>query len=277
MSIKDIQVHIDNDAACSKRVKMAVNLAATMNAHLTGVHVRRSFPFPEYSMVPTSADVIKVYDDILNDQESKARAVFDESIAQDNTKTSWQSLIGSLSYHLANEAHYADLLVIGQPNSEDLSSLESGIANEIIMSAGRPCLLVPHHGDSVSFGESPLVAWDGSREASRAVHDALPFLKQAGKATIIIVEPERADPNFGDLPGTVISEHLARHDINVKVEVSRGSLQSTGDTILSYADAYGHDLVVMGAYGHSRLREIVLGGATRNIMKQATIPVLMSH
>ena len=277
MGIKDIQVHVDNDAGCTKRVKIAINLAAVMDAHLTGVHVRRSFPFPEYSMVPTSADVIKVYDEISIDQESTAHAVFDELTAKENVEASWRSVVGSLAYHLANEAHYADLLVLGQPNPEDPASLELGITNEVIMSAGRPCLLVPHHGNRLDMGQSPLIAWDGSREASRAIHDALPLLKKAGKATIIIVEPEMADPNFGDLPGAVISEHLARHDIDVVLEVSRGSLQNTGDTILSFADAYGHDLIVMGAYGHSRLREIVLGGATRGIIKQTKIPVLMSH
>ena len=277
MTIRDIQVHVDNDTACSKRVKVAADLATTVNAHLTGVHIRRSFPFPAYSMVPTSGDVLEVYHEILEDHESKARTVFDETIGQDNTKTSWRSLIGSLSYHLANEARYADLLVLSQPDPSDTLSLNDGITDEIIMSAGRPCLLVPHQGSSDSFGDSPLIAWDGSREASRAVHDALSLLEKAGKATVIIVEPERADPNFGDLPGTVISEHLARHDVNVKVEVSRGGLQNTGDTILTYVDAYGHDLIVMGAYGHSRWREIVLGGATRKILTDMKVPVLMSH
>jgi nucleotide-binding universal stress UspA family protein len=218
-----------------------------------------------------------VYHNILDDQESKARKVFDAAIAQNSATTSWRSIIGGLSYELASQARYSDLLILGQPDPSEVISLNDGVADEIILSAGRPCLLVPYHSGTFSVGESPLIAWDGSAEASRAIHDALPLLTRAGKATILIIEPEGLDTSFGDLPGTMISEHLAHHGINVKLEVSRGSSQSTGDTIMTYADAYGHDLIVMGAYGHSRMREIVLGGATRTMMKEMKVPVLMSH
>ena len=279
MTIKDIQVNVDNDAACSKRVKMAVNLAATMDAHLTGVHVRRTFPFPAYSVVPTTVDVdmVAIYNEALDDQEANARKVFKEAIGVGNTKVSWHTLRGSISYELASSARYSDLLLIGQPNPKEATSLNDGITDEIIMSAGRPCLLLPYETNSVGFGTSPLIAWDGSRESGRAVHDAMPFLKQAGKATILIVNPEKSDTDFEDLPGAMISEHLARHDIDVTVEVSRNSPLNTGDTILAYAADNQHDLIIMGAYGHSRWREIVLGGATRTVMKHMQVPVLVSH
>ena len=276
MAFKDIRVHVDNDAACGKRVEIAVNLATSIDAHLTGVHIRRAFPFPAYS-VPTSPDMLEVYHEALDEKESKSRAIFDKVVGQNNAAVSWRSITGALSYELAADARYGDLLVLGQPDPKENLSLNGGITDEIILSAGRPCLVIPYQGAQVKFGDSPLIAWDGSQEASRAVHDALPFLKQAGKATVFIVEPEKADTAFGDLPGAMISEHLARHGIDVTIEVSRGSLQGTGDTILTYADAYGHDLIVMGAYGHARWREIVIGGATRTIMKNAKIPFLMSH
>jgi len=277
MAIKDIWVHVDNDAACGKRVEMAVNLATSVNAHLTGLHIRRSFLFPVYSM-PTSQDLLEEYEETLNEKESKARAVFDEAVVQGNkAMVSWRSVTGSPSYELATEARYADLLILSQPDPKEDLSLNDGITDEVILSTGRPCLLVPHHGKGMSFVDSPLIAWDGSQEASRAIHDALPLLKKAGRATIFIVEPEKADIAFDDLPGAMISEHLARHNINVNVEVSRGSSHNTGDTILTYADAFSHDLIVMGAYGHARWREIVLGGATRTIIKKTKIPVLMSH
>ena len=221
--------------------------------------------------------MLEVYQQALDEQESKSHVVFNQVVGQDKTKTSWRSLTGSISYDLETEARYGDLLILGQPDPEQALSLNNGITDGIIMSSGRPCLLIPYRGNGLAFGASPLIAWDGSREASRAVHDALPFLKQSGKATILIVDPESVDIEFADLPGAMISEHLARHDINVKVKVLSGGSKSTGDTILSYADEYGHDLIVMGAYGHSRLREIVLGGATRAIMKASKVPVLMSH
>lgn len=279
MTFKDIQVHVDIDAACGKRLELAVNLASKFNAHLTGVHVRRLFPYPAYGVLSASESVgvFEAYNEVLGDHESTARATFDRVIGQVNPAVSWRATTGSPANELAEDARYCDLLVLGQADHNDEFSLNDGLADKIIMSAGRPCLLVPFRGSPVEFGQSPLIAWDGSREASRAVHDALPLLKLAGKATFIIVEPEKLGTNFGNLPGAAIAEHLARHDITITVEVSRDSKQNTGDTILTYADAYGHDLIVMGAYGHSRLREVVVGGATRTIMKKAEVPVLLSH
>lgn len=277
MAIKDIQVHIDNDKVCGKRIEAAVKLAGTFDAHLTGVYIRKVFPFPIYSMMPTSSDVVGIYDQILDDKESEAREAFNQYIAQNTAKVSWRVLTGSISYELASEARCCDLLILGQPNPAENESLDNDIADQVVFAAGRPCLIIPYAGTTTDLGKSPLIAWDGSREAARAVHDALPLIKLAGKVTILVVEPEKIGVDFGDLPGVMISEHLARHDINVKVEVSRGSLQSTGETILSHIDAYGHDLLIMGAYGHSRWREIVLGGATRSIMQNMKVPVFLSH
>ncbi|PWQ93216.1 universal stress protein [Leucothrix arctica] len=277
MAIKDIQVHADNDTACNKRVDLAANLAEKVGAHLTGVYVSKSFPMPSYDMFPVTADVIEAYDDILTNKIANAESIFYKAVGQDNATVSWKAIRGSFAYELANGARYSDLLVIGQPDSDDLESLNNGLADEVILASGRPCLVIPYTYTTVNFGESPLVAWDGSREASRAIHDALPLLQLAGKATILIIEPEKSDTNFSDLPGAMISEHLARHDIEVTVEISRGSENSTGDEILAFTQSHEHDLIVMGAYGHSRWREIVLGGATHSIIKNMTVPVFMSH
>jgi len=279
MTIKDIQVHVDIDSVCSKRVEIAANLAISFNSHLTGVHIRRYLPAPNSGMLSESANerVSKLYDEVLNENESIARATFDRVIGDDKSNFTWKSSQGSLTSELATESRFCDFLVIGQPDPKDSSSLIGGLADEVIITSGRPCLLVPYQGESIKFGESPLIPWDGSREASGAVHAALPLLKKAGKATILIVEPEKLDTAFGDIPGARISEHLGRHGIKVKVDVSRGSSQSTGRTIINYADEFGHDLIVMGAYGHARWREIVLGGATRTILKDTKVPVLMSH
>lgn len=266
MAIKDIQVYVDNDLSCKQRVEVAVNVATTINAHLTGIHIR----------LPTDSDAAEVNYKTQDERESKARDIFDEVTAQGNVKVDWRSVPGHLAYHLANTAHYTDLLVLSQPNPKDALTLNHGIADEVVLSAGCPCLLVPYDYSDISFGKSPLVAWDGSREASRAVKDALPFLKKASTVTILLVEPERADPNFGDLPGAVISEYLARHNIKVAVEISKSNQKEIGDTILTYANSE-HDLLVMGAYGHARWREVALGGVTRTVMENMKVPTLMSH
>jgi nucleotide-binding universal stress UspA family protein len=277
MTIKDIQVHVDNDKACGKRVESAVKLAGVLDAHLAGVYIRKVFPFPVYSMMPTSSNVVGIYDQILDDRESEAHGVFNRHIGPNTATVSWRVLTGSISYELANEARCCDLLVLGQANPSENESLDNDLEGQLIFTAGRPCLIIPYAETVSDWGKSPLIAWDGSREATRAVHDALPLLKLAGRVTILVVEPEKMGVDFGDFPGVMISEHLARHDINVTVEVSRGSPQSTGETILSYIDANAHDLLIMGAYGHSRWREMILGGVTRTIMKTMTVPVLLSH
>ncbi|MGB1009580.1 MAG: universal stress protein [Thiolinea sp.] len=277
MAIKDLYVHIDNDKVCGKRLTAAVDLATRMDAHLTGVYVRRAFPFPAYSTVPMSADVMETYDNLLDEKESKARNTFSQYTGAQNARVSWRALSGSVTGVLADEARYSDLLILGQPDPDDSESLNQGLADQVVFTAGRPCLLIPYTGNATGFGQSPLIAWDGSRESARAIHDAMPLLNMAGKATLLIVQPEKADTDFADLPGALISEHLARHDIAVEVEVLRGGVQGTGDAILSYVDAYGYDLVVMGAYGHSRWREIVLGGVTRRVMANMKVPVFMSH
>ena len=275
--MKDLHVHVDNDAVCDKRLLAAKELAERLGAHLTGVYARRVFPFPVYGAMPTSADVVDIYYTIQDNQESAAHRTFDQHIGQDDPKVSWRVITGSVTGVIANEARYSDLLILGQPDPDDKVSLNKGLADQIIFSAGRPCLMIPHTGAASGFGKDPLIAWDGSREAARAVHDALSLLQLAGKVTVLTVQPEKISEDLGDLPGAMIAEHLARHDIAVEVKVLNGKVPDTSEAIMSYVHENGHDLIVMGAYGHSRLREIVLGGVTRHIMAHMEVPVLMSH
>ena len=277
MTIKDLHVHVDNDAICGKRLQAAVDLATRLNAHLTGVYIRSAFPLPNYSTTLLNNDVLELYDNMQNESESKAHKLFTRHVGVQDAATGWRALRGSVPGGLANEARYSDLLILGQPDPDDEQSLTRSLADQVIFTAGCPCLLIPYIGARAGFGHSPLIAWDGSREAARAIHDALPLLKLAGKATVLIAQPEKLEADLGDLPGAMISEHLARHDITVEVEVLRGGVQDTSEAILSYADAYDYDLIIMGAYGHSRWREIVLGGVTRQIMTDMRIPVFMSH
>ena len=214
---------------------------------------------------------------MLSQKAASARNTFFKAVDENSPTISWIAVRGSFAFELANEARYSDLLIFGQPNPNDEESLRNVLADEVIFNAGRPCLLVPHTYSHDDVGQSPLIAWDGSREATRAIHDALPLLKLTGKATLYIVDPDKTDTDLGDIPGAMMAEHLARHDIDVTIEVSRGGSQSPGDAILTYADTFNHDLLVMGAYGHSRWREIVLGGTTRNIIQNTKVPVFMSH
>jgi nucleotide-binding universal stress UspA family protein len=134
-------------------------------------------------------------------------------------------------------------------------------------------MVIPYIGARRRIGNKLLVAWNGSREAARAVADAMPLLERADEVKVLSAKPL----DIGDLSGADIALHLARHDVNTEASSSANKDIDIGDLLLNEAAQEGADLLVMGAYGHSRFRETVLGGATRHVLKNMTVPVLMSH
>jgi nucleotide-binding universal stress UspA family protein len=138
-------------------------------------------------------------------------------------------------------------------------------------------LVVPHDWAPRALGERVLIAWDASREAARAVSDALPLLQRAASVLVVSVNPKSTPLGHGELPGADMALHLARHNIHVEVQSVETDRMDVADALLSFAADRGCDLLVMGAYAHSRVRELVLGGATRTILKSMTLPVLMAH
>ena len=171
-------------------------------------------------------------------------------------------------------ARYADLTVVGQANPDDPQNYPNpGLPAEVALDAGRPVLVVPYVGAAHEVGRNVLVAWNGSREASRAVHDALPLLQAAEQVSVLGINPV----DTRHIAGFDISAQLARHGVEIEASKTVSSDVSVGDVLLSRAADLDADLIVMGAYGHSRLRELVLGGATRLILATMTMPVFMAH
>jgi nucleotide-binding universal stress UspA family protein len=146
-----------------------------------------------------------------------------------------------------------------------------------LIDSGRPVLAIPYAGNFESIGQRVLVGWNASREASRAVHDALPLLAKAESTCVFLANPKRGLAAHGEEPGADIARHLARHGL--KVEVAKTVADDVADSalLLNHASDMGADLLVMGAYGHSRLREFILGGVTRSLLREMTVPVLLSH
>jgi nucleotide-binding universal stress UspA family protein len=138
-------------------------------------------------------------------------------------------------------------------------------------------LVVPHDWAPGSLGERVLIAWDARREAARAVSDALPILRQAASVLVMSINPRSTPLGHGEVPGADIALHLARHQIEAEARSVETDRMDVGDALLAFAADRGRDLLVMGAYAHSRTRELVLGGATRTILKRMTLPVLMAH
>ena len=145
------------------------------------------------------------------------------------------------------------------------------------MQSGRPTLVIPYVGARAMPPNRVLVAWDGSREAARAVNDALPLLAGTQSVTILVVDPGSLRGRVGDQPGAALATPLARHGIKAEVRTAASGGLGVGDVIIGQVTDMGADLVVMGGYGHSRLRQLVMGGVTRGILRSMTVPVLMAH
>jgi nucleotide-binding universal stress UspA family protein len=145
------------------------------------------------------------------------------------------------------------------------------------LATGRPVLVVPYAFERRPAGRHVMIAWNASREAARAVNDALPLLRRASHVHVVALSPVRSATAHGEEPGADIALYLARHGVKVTVSRDDAPEVDTGNLLLSRAFDLSADLIVMGAWGHSRLREFVLGGVTRTLLESMTVPVLMSH
>jgi nucleotide-binding universal stress UspA family protein len=177
----------------------------------------------------------------------------------------------------ARNARNTDLVIVGEPNPEAGGADETLLVESAFMDTGRPALVIPQAGAVKLPPERVLIAWDGSREAARAVHDSMPLLRLAEEVVILIVDASKLGPRFGQQPGAGIVAHLGRHKVACRINQVQSGGSAVTDLILAEATSIGADLIVMGGYGHSRLRELMLGGATRHMIERMTLPVLLAH
>ena len=276
MGLKDLLVHVDNDPACGARVDVAAALAAKHDAHLTGIHLMGWPRLPGYVEVELPQTFLDEQRHELEGLAREAETRFNEAARRRGVQGEWRVDTGDIVGTTKLHARYADLTIVGQGiDLKDAPHDLGFLPQELALSVGRPVLVVPRYGTFDTVGKRVLVAWNGSREATRAVHDALPILKLAVKVTLLSIDPE--GDTAARIPTADIALHLARHGVTAECMWNLGVDISVGDQLLSRADDIGADLIVMGAYGHSRLRELVLGGATRHILQHMTVPVLMSH
>ncbi|HEY9105277.1 MAG TPA: universal stress protein [Roseateles sp.] len=181
--------------------------------------------------------------------------------------------------NLALAARYCDLAILTQTNPDEPFPLDSrAVALDVLMRSGRPVLMLPYAGETPAQPfRRVLVGWNASREAARALHDALPLLKAAGDVEVAVFQtPEDAGLAHGALPGADVGLWLARHGVHVEVRHVPAKV-GAGEALLSHAADISADLIVAGGYGHSRFRELMLGGVTRTLMQSCPVPVLLSH
>ena len=279
MSYKTIMVHMDTSARANARLSLALKLGRRFGAHLDGLFAAFE-PHPhEFYVMAGTADYYDTHRKLRREQRGAIERLFRAELARAQVDGAWVTPEGDPVTAVMQRSRSADLVILGQTDRDDPESyIAEHFPETVLMGAGGPVLLMPYTGSFESVGERVLVGWNGSREASRAVHDAMPFIARAGHVTIVAASTTFT-PAESQASCTDLAAMLARHGATT-VDITRfdsAATESTGDALLSYAADGGYDLLVMGAYGHARLQELVLGGATRSILATMTLPVLMSH
>jgi nucleotide-binding universal stress UspA family protein len=280
MSYRTILLIASNEQHLRSQMHVAKSLAARSATHLVGLAV-----LPPRIVIPAGTpgtpDTVSIefHRDKFRREAEHMRTLF-ESVAAESTKTSCDWILDdaddapALSL-IAAHCHAADLVIADRIDASAHGSCT--LPERLIMRAGRPVLLVPRMSTQSEVGDRIIIAWNGAREASRAAFDAIPLLKAAKHVKILRVTVDTGPRRTHHLSAEKLCGTLARHHIRPEAEELLLSDSDVGPALLSAVKAENADLLVMGCYGHSRLREFVLGGATRHVLRHMTVPVLMSH
>ncbi len=271
--IKEILVHADDDGRQDTRFALAAELAKTHDAHLIGLFALEYSELPGYVSAQISAELLDRARETYVRRAETMREAFEMAADRAGIRAEWRQETGAASDLLAQHGLYVDVIMVSQPENGSGGARPQSFPGELALASGRPVIGLPYAGDHLGFGKRVLIAWNGSREASRALHDAMPILSRAESVVVLAVDP----PDETHIPGADIAAHLAHHGVKVEARHSIAPDIAVGDELLNMASDLGSDLIVMGAYGRSRLREAVFGGATHHILEHMTVPVLMSH
>jgi nucleotide-binding universal stress UspA family protein len=277
MAPKDILLLLDLDTTSGAAMNVAIDLAAASEAHLTAIALAVDPVVTGFVVAPVPVDLI---------ESARKNALDRAKASSDRFKTAAnlaglshevrvnEVLMGGIPQGFVASARMSDLVVIGQENPNRPEPLRDVLIETALYEGIAPVLIVPYIAKAPMQLKTVLVAWDGSRPAARAIRDALPFLADTAEITILMLGNATKLPGE---PGADLATWLARHGLTVSLKSLPGANVPVADAILNYAAENGFDIVVMGAYGHSWMREAIFGGTTRDILRTMTVPVLMAH
>ena len=276
--IKDIIVNLEHKIARDPARDFAITVAETFDAHIAGVAFAYRPEFPGYVMLEIPADIVA---QMIADSERAALAAIDrfDAAAKRSFLSAEHRLLKILGEGapaiLSDIARRFDISVFMQsePNGVD----NDDMIETSLFQSGRPLIVVPYIQKDGLKLDHVVCCWDGSRAAARAINDALPFLAKATTVDLLIVLNEKTNSDQNAIRGAEIATHLARHDVKVQVVTVPAADIDVASTILSYIADISGTLIVMGGYGHAKLRELILGGVTRDMLRSMTVPVFMSH
>lgn len=279
MTYKTILVHLDQSAHTANRIKYAAALAALSSGHLVGAAMTGLSRYVFADGLTSSNDpTLTHHVEFLRKYATEATQSFEKIANQEGANSIESRLIDDDAVGgMVLQARYSDLLVIGQTDPHStVPGVFPNFPEQIVLNSARPVLIIPYVNTFKNLFTRPLIAWDGSPAATRAITAALPLLIHAKKVDLVVFNASDEKLVHGDEPGADIALYLSRHGVKVQV-VSHTVKTDIGQALLSAAADLGNDLIVMGGYGHSRFRETLLGGVTKTVFASMTVPVLIAH
>jgi nucleotide-binding universal stress UspA family protein len=276
---KTILVHVDQSESAARRIDLAGRLAQQYDAHLVGTALTGMSPyvFPIGGFDMAAVPLPYPVDDLRADAE-KALDAFDARARKAGLASFERRRVDDeAGIGLSMQSRYCDLIVIGQFDPSDrLPRVRSDFPEYVLLNCIAPVLVVPAGGALSALGTKVTVAWNGSSNAARAIMSAIPLLRQAEQVDLVVFNAEFEGDLHGEQPGADMALYLARHGIKVAV-TARDAAGNAGEALLAHAADRESDMIVMGAFGHSRFREIVFGGATRTALRASPLPLWMAH
>lgn len=278
MAYKSILTVITGGDLAHAVLEGATALARAQDGHLDILALGIDHSTPGYYYAGTNALIEQATLDRARAEAEEAEAAVRAAMQNADCRWATESAlaqIGTIQNLVGNRARFADLVVLPKPYGEDRGIAEEAVIEAALFAGNAPVLVLPQ-GKQVTNPRKVVLAWNQSAEALDAIRAALPMLQQADITNIVIVDPPRHGPDRSD-PGGMLSQMLARHGVKAEISVIAGTMPRTADVLTRHCEDQTADLLVMGAYGHSRFREAIMGGATRDMLEAAKIPVFMSH
>ncbi|MCP1337360.1 universal stress protein [Futiania mangrovi] len=288
MPFKNLIHVIDPDTAAGSAAAYAAGLARAHQAHLTGlvIELEPGMPVHASASVAVAAGLTEVdmrlweqMQEREKERAEKAAEAFKGAVDSADLSVEVRRHVatgGDMPDVVAVNARHADVSILPAPRDRD-DFLGREVIEETLFSSGRPVIVVPEGSSAAADAKTVVIGWDGGREAARAVNDAMPILEKAQTVYVVTIDAQATRDGVGADPGADISTHLARHGVKVTLEHRESSGLSIGEALAEAAKGLGADIVVMGGYGHSRMRQMILGGTTRTLLDMPPLPVFLSH
>jgi nucleotide-binding universal stress UspA family protein len=279
MVYKTILVSLNDVPRAEAMIDAAALIAKTYDSHLIGCYVIPAVTiYPEVGFASPSA-VDDTRQQYFKTNIAVVKERFEAKLRKDGLKGEWRtvnSLYTEIAPGLMEHGRTADLIVVSQIAENPGAEIEQGLVEHVVMESGRPVLIIPQKG-SFSEVKSAVVGFNATREATRALFDGLPLLRSAKDVRVVWVDPYKERSVAGEVPGAEAAAALARHGVKATAEGLAAGGVNAGEALLQHVNDLGAELLVMGAYAHSRMREYIFGGATQHVLAHANVPVLMSH